>query len=158
VAMVYDGIWNLAQYESDLGDDLGVAIMPALDNGVVPALFAQGEGFYANASILNDEAKLNAFLAWGAFITGVEGQTIAATEGGLLPVNPEIELESENLQTFAEQFALGTPFPNRQELGAFWGPMGDAITAVGQGGQTPAAARAAAYDLIQASIDEMHGM
>lgn len=158
VAMVYDGIWNLAQYESDLGDDLGVAIMPALDNGVVPALFAQGEGFYANASILNDEAKLNAFLAWGAFITGIEGQTIAATEGGLLPVNPEIELESENLQTFAEQFALGTPFPNRQELGAFWGPMGDAITAVGQGGQTPAAARAAAYDLIQASIDEMHGM
>lgn len=158
VAMVYDGIWNLAQYESDLGDDLGVALMPALDNGEVPALFAQGEGFYANAAVLEDEAKLNAFLAWGAFITGVEGQTIAATEGGLLPVNPAIELESENLQVFAEQFALGTPFPNRQELGAFWGPMGEAITAVGQGGLTPAEARVAAYELIQASIDEMHGM
>jgi len=130
VAMVYDGIWNLAQFESDLGDDLGVSIMPALDNGEVPALFAQTEGFFANA--------------------------IAATEGGLLPVNPEVTVENPNLQVFADQFALGTPFPNRAELGAFWGPMGDAITAVGQGGETVEAARAAAYDLIQASIDDIH--
>lgn len=155
VAMVYDGIWNLAQYESDLGDDLGVAIMPALDNGVVPALFAQGEGFYANATVAEDQAKLDAFMAWAAFVTGAEGQQIAA-DGGLLPVNPAVEVENPNLQVFAEQFALGTPFPNRQELGAFWGPMGDAITAVGAGGEAVADARAAAYDLIQASIDDMH--
>lgn len=156
VAMVYDGIWNLAQFESDLGDDLGVSIMPALDNGAVPALFAQGEGFYANANLVNDPAKLDAFIAWGTFITSVEGQTIAATEGGLLPVNPEVELENPNLQVFAEQFALGTPFPNREELSAFWGPMGDAIAAVAGGGETPAEARAAAYELIQASIDAIH--
>src|SRR3546814_3658066 len=30
---------------------------------------------------------------------------------------------------------------NRQELGAFWGPMGDAITAVSAGGETPDEAR-----------------
>jgi maltose-binding protein MalE len=157
VAMVYDGIWNLAQFESDLGDDLGVAVMPTLDNGNVPALFAQGEGFFLNAAV-TDEAQREAFAAWGAFITGVEGQTIAAVEGGLLPVNPAVELENPNLTVFAEQFALGTPFPNRPELGAFWGPMGDAITAVSANGEAPADARAAAYDLIQASIDEMHGM
>lgn len=156
VAMVYDGIWNLAQFESDLGDDLGVSIMPALDNGEVPALFAQTEGFFANATVAEDPAKLEAFLAWAKFVTGVEGQTIAATEGGLLPVNPEVTVENPNLQVFADQFALGTPFPNRAELGAFWGPMGDAITAVGQGGETVEAARAAAYDLIQASIDDIH--
>lgn len=148
VAMVYDGIWNLAQYESDLGDDLGVAVMPALDNGSVPALFAQGEGFYANATVAEDQAKMDAFMAWAAFVTGVEGQEIAAA-GGLLPVNPAVEVENPNLQVFAEQFALGTPFPNRQELGAFWGPMGDAITAVSAGGETAEAARTAAYDLIQ---------
>lgn len=155
VAMVYDGIWNLAQYESDLGDDLGVAVMPALDNGSVPALFAQGEGFYANATVAEDQAKMDAFMAWAAFVTGVEGQEIAAA-GGLLPVNPAVEVENPNLQVFAEQFALGTPFPNRQELGAFWGPMGDAITAVSAGGETAEAARTAAYDLIQTSIDDMH--
>lgn len=154
VAMTYDGIWNLAQFESDLGADLGVSLMPALDNGNVPALFAQAEGFFANANI--SDANLEAFLAWSAFVTSEEGQTIAATEGGLLPVNPAVSVENPNLQVFAEQFALGTPFPNRAELGSFWGPMGDAITAVSAGGETPAAARAAAYDLVQAGIDATH--
>lgn len=156
VAMGYDGVWNLAQFESDLGDDLGVAIMPALDNGNVPALFAQTEGFYANATLADDMAKWDAFIAWARFITGEEGQTIASTEGGLLPVNPAVEVENPNLQVFAEQFALGTPFPNRAELAAFWGPMGDAITAVGAGGVDIDEARQTAYEQIQASIDEIH--
>jgi arabinogalactan oligomer/maltooligosaccharide transport system substrate-binding protein len=158
VAMVYDGIWNLAQFESDLGDDLGVSLMPALDNGEVPALFAQAEGFFANATVAEDEAKLAAFTAWARFVTGEEGQALAATEGGLLPVNPAVEVENPNLQVFAEQFALGTPFPNRQELGAFWGPMGDAITAVTDGGEDAATVRQSTFEAIQTSIDEMHGM
>lgn len=157
VAMVYDGIWNLAQFESDLGPDLGVSIMPALDNGEVPALFAQSEGFYANAKLANDEAKMAAFIEWGRFITSVEGQTIAASEGGLLPINPAVQVENPNLQVFSEQFTLGTPFPNRPEMGAFWGPMGDAISAVSDGGEDPAEAAEAVYELIQASIDEIQG-
>ena len=156
VAMVYDGIWNLAQFESDLGDDLGVSIMPALENGNVPALFAQTEGFFANATVAEDEAKWDAFIAWARFVTSEEGQTIAATEGGLLPVNPAVEVENPNLQVFAEQFALGTPFPNREELSAFWEPMADAIAAVGAGGEDVDEVRQTAYEQIQASIDEIH--
>jgi maltose/maltodextrin transport system substrate-binding protein len=153
VAMVYDGIWNLSQFEADLGDDLGVAVMPTV-GGEVPALFAQTEVFFASASM--DEAEVEAFIAWGRFVTSVEGQTIASVEGGLMPVNPAVKLESANLQTFATQFTYGTPFPNRQELGAFWGPMADSIAAVSEGGEAPADARAAAYDLIQENIDGMH--
>ncbi len=154
VAMVYDGIWNLAQFESDLGDDLGVSTMPTLDNGSVPALFAQGDGFYLNANA--DDAKTAAFIAWASFVTSEEGQTIAATQGGLLPVNPMVTVDDPNLQVFADQFALGTPFPNRAELGQFWNPMADAITAVSAGGETPDEARQAAYDTIQAGIDGIH--
>jgi maltose/maltodextrin transport system substrate-binding protein len=157
VAMVYDGIWNLAQFESDLGPDLGVAIMPALDNGNVPALFAQSEGFYANGKLADDAAKMDAFIAWGRFVTSVEGQTIAATEGGLLPINPNVQLEDPNLQVFSEQFTLGTPFPNRPEMGAFWTPMADAISAVSDGGEDPAMAAADVYELISASIAEIQG-
>jgi maltose-binding protein MalE len=156
VAMVYDGIWNLAQFESDLGDDLGVSIMPALDNGEVPALFAQTDVFYAAASLADDDAKMSAFIDWARFITSEEGQTIASVEGGLLPVNPNVMVDNENLQVFADQFALGTPFPNRAELSRFWGPMGDAITAVTDGGEDVATARMNAYELIQAGIDELH--
>src|SRR5690606_14715848 len=132
---------------------LGVALMPALDNGEVPALFAQSEGFFATSAVAEDPAKLEAFLAWASFITSEEGQTIAATQGGLLPVNPAVEVENPNLQVFAEQFALGTPFPNRQELGAFWGPMDNAITAVTDGGEDVDAVRQSTYEAIQTSID-----
>ncbi len=156
VAMVYDGIWNLAQYESDLGEDLGVSVMPKLDNGNVPALFAQGDGFYLSSNA--DDAKTAAFIEWAKFVTGEEGQNIAAKQGGLLPVNPNVTVDDPNLQVFAEQFALGTPFPNRQELGAFWTPMADAITAVSAGGETPDQARSDAYSLIQSAIDDMHQM
>jgi arabinogalactan oligomer / maltooligosaccharide transport system substrate-binding protein len=155
VAMTYDGIWNLAQFESDLGDDLGVAVMPALDNGSVPAMFAQGEGFMLSAGAGMDEAKLAAFADWSACVTSVEGQTIAAVEGGLLPVNSGVEIENPNLVVFGEQFALGTPFPNRPELSQFWGPMGAAIEAVGSGGQTAAEAATAAYEAVQTGIDGM---
>ncbi|NDJ62072.1 MAG: extracellular solute-binding protein [Chloroflexi bacterium] len=157
VAMVYDGIWNLAQFESDLGDDLGVALMPALDNDEVPALFAQTDVLYASANVADDEAKQDAFLAFSRFMTSEVGQQINAAEGGLLPVNPNVTVDSENLQVFAEQFALGTPFPNRAELSRFWGPMDDAIDAVGLGGLTPAEAAEEAYDLIQSGIDELRG-
>ncbi len=157
VAMVYDGIWNLAQFESDLGDDLGVAIMPALDNGNVPALFAQTTGFMANANMAEDAAKQDAFVKFMKFVTSEEGQQIGLEVAGWLPVNPNMTIDSNpNLQVFADQFALGTPFPNRAELSAFWTPMADAITAVSAGGETPADATAAAYELIQTPIDEMH--
>lgn len=157
VAMVYDGIWNLAQFESDLGADLGVAVMPALDNGRVPAMFAQTTGIMVNPAMANNETKRDAFVALMKFVTSEEGQRIGLDEAGWLPVNPNIEItDKPNLQVFADQFALGTPFPNRGELSAFWGPMGDAIAAVSAGGETPADATQAAYELIQASIDTMH--
>ncbi|MBZ0298067.1 MAG: extracellular solute-binding protein, partial [Anaerolineae bacterium] len=152
VTMVYDGIWNLAQYEQDLGDDLGVALMPALDNGNVPAMFAQTDGIYPNATLGSDEAKLNAYIDFMTFLTGEEGQQIGLEQAGWLPVNPNVSIEgNENLGVFAEQFTLGTPFPNRAELNAFWGPMGDAIAAVGAGGEDPVDVATQAYETIQES-------
>lgn len=157
VAMVYDGIWNLAQYQSDLGDDLGVAIMPALDNGNTPAMFAQTTGFLLNANVADDTAKTDAFVRFAKFVTSPEGQQIGLDEAGWLPVNPAVEIaDNEGLAVFAEQFALGTPFPNQPELSQFWTPMGDAISAVGAGAVDPEEAAQAAYDLIQAGIDAMH--
>lgn len=157
VAIVYDGIWNLAQYESDLGDDLGVALMPALENGSVPALFAQTDGIYPNANLANDEAKMNSYIEFMTFLTSEEGQQIGLEEAGWLPVNSNVSIDdSPNLQTFAEQFALGTPFPNRAELSVFWGPMADAIAAVSAGGESPEEVATRTYETIQTAIDEMH--
>ncbi len=155
VAMVYDGIWNLAQFESDLGDDLGVAVMPALDNGVVPMMWAQSEGFMMNAKNEGNTAKLDAFATFAGCITGVEAQTLAATEGGLLPVNPAVELENPNLQVFAEQLALGAPFPNVAELSQFWGAIDNARARVAEGGEDPATVAEELQVEVQAGIDAL---
>lgn len=154
VAMVYDGIWNLAQFESDLGDSLGVSLMPALDNGVVPAMFAQADGFMFNAKNAENAAKQEAIAAFSNCVTGVDAQTIAATEGGLLPVNPAVPLENPNLQVFAEQFALGTPFPNVAELGQFWAAIDNARSQV-EGGADPAAVTAELQTTVQTGIDAL---
>lgn len=157
VTMVYDGIWNLAQYEQDLGDDLGVALMPALDNGNVPAMFAQTDGIYPNATLGNDEAKLNGYIDFMTFLTSEAGQQIGLEEAGWLPVNPNVSIEGNpNLEVFAEQFTLGTPFPNRAELNAFWSPMADAIAAVSAGGEDPVDVATQAYETIQTAIDQIH--
>ena len=155
VAMVYDGIWNLAQFESDLGDDLGVAVMPALDNGNVPGMFAQGDGFFANARNAGDPAKEAAIAAFAACVTSAEAQTIAATEGGLLPVNPAVPLENPNLVTFGEQFALGFPFPNVAELGQFWAAIDNARSRVEAGGEDPATVAADLQTAVQTGIDNL---
>lgn len=154
VAMVYDGIWNLAQFESDLGDSLGVSIMPALDNGNVPSMWAQADGFMLNAKNAGNAAKEEAFATFANCVTGVDAQTLAATEGGLLPVNPAVELENPNLQVFAEQLALGTPFPNVAELGQFWTAIDNARSQV-EGGADPAAVTAELQTTVQTGIDTL---
>ena len=154
VAMIYDGIWNLAQFESDLGDSLGVSIMPALDNGNVPSMWAQADGFMLNAKNAGNAAKEEAFATFANCVTGVDAQTLAATEGGLLPVNPAVELENPNLQVFAEQLALGTPFPNVAELGQFWTAIDNARSQV-EGGADPAAVTAELQTTVQTGIDTL---
>ena len=130
--------------------------MPMLDNGKVPALFAQGDGFYLSASA--NDAKTQAFIEWGKFATSNAGQTIAVKQGNLLPVNPAVRLDNPHLKPFADQFALGTPFPNQQEIGQFWGPMSDSIMAVTAGGQSPDQARHDAYNTIQKALDDLHAV
>ena len=154
VAMIYDGLWNLALYEQEIGDNLGVSIMPALDNGSVPAMFVQGSGFYLNASA--DDAKISAFLDWSKFVTSTAGQTIALKQGGFLPVNSSVRLEDPRLKTFADQLALGTPFPNQPEICEFWAPLSNAIMAVTTDDQSPDQARIDAYRAIQEKLDTLH--
>lgn len=154
VGMVYDGIWNLAQFESDLGDSLGVSLMPALDNGNVPSMWAQADGFMLNAKDAGNAAKEEAFATFANCVTGVDAQTLAATEGGLLPVNPAVTLEDPNLQVFAEQLALGTPFPNVAELGQFWSAIDNARSQV-EGGADPAEVTAELQTTVQTGIDNL---
>jgi arabinogalactan oligomer/maltooligosaccharide transport system substrate-binding protein len=137
-AMIIDGSWNLGTYKGDLGDSLGVALLPEV-NGEPWSPFVGGKGFYLNSTSENvDEA-----LAFLTYVTSPEGFSYSPAAGHI-PTGVGLELDDPLVNAFAEQFSLGTALPTDPAMGAYWEPMGNAINAVTEGGEDPAAAAAAA--------------
>jgi arabinogalactan oligomer / maltooligosaccharide transport system substrate-binding protein len=138
-AMIVDGVWNLNTYTEKLGDSLGVALLPEVD-GEPWSPFVGGKGFYVNSQSENTDAAV-AFLT---YVTSAEGLALGAEMAGHVPTGEGVEVDNPNIAKFAEQFALGTPLPTAPEMGAYWEPLGAAITAVTEGGADPADAAAEA--------------
>lgn len=151
-AMIVDGVWNLNTYTEDLGDSLGVALLPEVD-GEPWSPFVGGKGFYVNSTSENiDEA-----LGFLTYVTSAEGLALGASIAGHVPTGEGVEVENPNIAVFAEQFALGTPLPTDPAMGAYWEPLGNAITAVGEGGEDPQAAADAAQATIEEKLTPVEG-
>ncbi|PJF44403.1 MAG: hypothetical protein CUN55_04165 [Phototrophicales bacterium] len=142
-AMIVDGSWNLNTYREDLGDKLGLALLPEVD-GVRWAPFFGGKGFYISSITDNEEAALE-FLT---FITSPEQLALGAAIAGHIPPSDAVEVEDPYIATFSQQFALGVALPT-QGMDPYWGSLGDAITAVTEGGEDPATAAQAAQEAIE---------
>ncbi|MBI5932024.1 MAG: extracellular solute-binding protein [Chloroflexi bacterium] len=140
VALFIDGVWNLNTYVGDLGDSLGVALLPDVAEGQPWMPFFGGKGFYVNSTSDNVEASL-AFLT---YVTSADGLSLGSQIAGHVPPSDSVTVEDPNIAVFAQQFARGVALPTSPAMGAYWEPLGNAITAVTQGGEDPAAAAAAA--------------
>ncbi len=153
-AMIFDGPWNLGTYRADLGEEnVAVTLMPAVD-GTYGKPLVGTENFFFSADI-SDEA-LAAGLDFMRYVTSPEGQLMAQEVAGHIPIGVGVEYIDEDIEGFAAQAAIGTPFPNRPEMSAYWEPMGNAITAVMEGGVPPEDALAEAVEAINAAIASMH--
>lgn len=141
--MILDGSWNLGTYTEDLGDSLGVTTLPEVD-GEPWSPFFGGKGFYINSTTENVDAALG-FLT---YVTSPEGLALGAEIAGHIPPAEGIEVPDANQAVFAEQFALGTPLPTSPTMGAYWEPMGNAITAVTEGGEDPQVAADTAEETV----------
>jgi maltose-binding protein MalE len=140
-AMILEGSWNLGTFTEALGDSLGVALLPEVD-GEPWSPFVGGKGFYVNATTENVDTAL-AFLT---YVTSPEGLTLGAEIANHIPTGEGVEVENENIAVFSEQLSGGTPLPTSPAMGAYWNPVGDAITSVTQGGEESAAAAEAATE------------
>jgi maltose-binding protein MalE len=147
-AMIVDGQWNLGTYTESLGDSLGVARLPEID-GEPWSPFVGGKGFYVNSTTENVDNAL-AFLT---YVTSAEGLTLGAEIASHVPTGEGIEVENENIGIFSEQLSGGTPLPTSPTMGAYWNPVQEAITAVTEGGEEPAAAAEAATENITALLE-----
>lgn len=145
-AFFVNGPWALADYKKDLGDNLGVALIPA---GTAPATPLNGiDGFYINPNSANPQAAVDLAL----FLTGDASAQIYTDSAGHVPIRTSVDASSDPLvATFAEASAAGFPRPQSVEFANYWTPFGDMFTKVLEGQATPEEAVTAACTAMNAA-------
>ncbi|WP_322495421.1 extracellular solute-binding protein [Chloroflexus sp.] len=132
--MIINGPWVLGDYRAVLGDNLGVAPMPG---AVKPAGPLTGvDGFYVSINSQNVAGAV----ALAMFLTSPESMKVYVDEAGHVPVSTKVQISDPLVQAFAQASATGVPRPQIPELDNYWGPFGDAMTKVLDGGADPKAA------------------
>jgi arabinogalactan oligomer/maltooligosaccharide transport system substrate-binding protein len=136
--MIINGPWALGDYKAALGDDLGVAPMPGADQPAGPLNGV--DGFYVNVNTPNKDGAV----ALGLFLVSTESMQVYVDQAGHVPANTAVTVNDELVAAFTTAAQTGVARPQVPELDNFWGPFGDAITKVVDGGADPATEIAAA--------------
>jgi arabinogalactan oligomer/maltooligosaccharide transport system substrate-binding protein len=132
--MIINGPWTLGDYKKDIGDNLGVAPIPAGPKGPAQPL-AGIDGFYVNPNSPNQEAAV----ALAQYIFSAEGLAVYADTAGDPPARTDVTVADPLVKAFADAAAAGFPRPQTKEFGNWWGPFGDMVTKVMEGTTTPEA-------------------
>ncbi|MEW5870159.1 MAG: extracellular solute-binding protein [Chloroflexota bacterium] len=132
-AMFVNGPWALGDYKKDLGDNLGVAPMPAGPKG--PASPLNGiDGFYLNPNSKNVDGAIELAL----FLVSKDSSQIYTDKAGHVPIRSDVTSADPLISAFAQASATGFPRPQSAEFANYWGPFGDMFTKVLEGASTPA--------------------
>ncbi len=150
--MIIDGTWNLNDLAAAIGEDnLKVDPWPAGMSGYV-----QNDNIYMGVNGTEDD--LRATWEFMKFLLSPEGQKILADNNkGYIPSVVGVEVPDRLRQEAVAAFAGGTAFPVIPEMGAYWGPMDNALKAVFDQGGDPAASLAKAEEEVKAKIAEIRG-
>jgi arabinogalactan oligomer/maltooligosaccharide transport system substrate-binding protein len=146
--MVVTGPWVLGDFEKALGTKLGVAPLPAGPKG--PSAPMMGiDGWYLNPNSTNQQAAV----AFALYAFGKDGLTLYENNAGDPAARSDVTSTDPLVKAFADIAAGGSPRLQTKEFGNYWGPFGDAMTAVLAGKATPTAAVATAC----AAMDKANG-
>ena len=139
--MAVVGPWVLGDFEKDLGDKLGVAPLPAGPSG--PSKPMMGiDGWYINPNSTKQQAAVD----FALYAFNQENLTLYANNAGDPAARSDVTPTDPLVKAFADVAAGGYPRPQSAEFGNYWGPFGDAVTAVISGTATPADAVKTACD------------
>ncbi|WP_246218206.1 extracellular solute-binding protein [Litoribacterium kuwaitense] len=134
VGAVINGPWALNEYKEALGDNLGTAPLPKLENGEHPKTFLGTKGWMLSAYAKNPEAATDLAI----YLTNEKSLKTYYDQTGEMPAKSSI-LSSDEFQGdplvagFATQLEHATTFPPVPALSAVWEPMGDALTFITEG-------------------------
>jgi arabinogalactan oligomer/maltooligosaccharide transport system substrate-binding protein len=155
LAVYYTGPWNEPSMQQN-HINYGLAPFPSFDGKHPSRTFSGLQVYAVNAfsSHKNEAASLVSYLS----------QHLGAVEAGTVgrPSVIKTVLNSKKFQQnavdkgIAKAALAGDPMPNIPEMNFVWTPMANAVTAVEQQKQTPAAALKSASDTITADITKSH--
>lgn len=139
--MIYTGPWSISQYQ-EAGLDVSVHPVPPLANGTPFSGFMGVQGVLVNQfSTMKVEAAN--FAKW---LSRRDAQISMARLSGRIPASVsalEVVVDDPIIAGFGQALLTSEPMPNIPEMGAVWGPMGNALTVLSD---DPAADPAAVLD------------
>ncbi len=149
---IIDGTWNLNDLASSIGEEnLSIDPWPAPLSG-----FVQNDNLYLGANVEGDD--LNASWAFMEFMLRPDTQaTIAENNTGFIPAALGVEVPDRLRQEAVAAFEGGVAFPVIPEMGAYWGPMDNALQSVFNEGTAPDFALGLAENSINAAVAEIRG-
>jgi arabinogalactan oligomer/maltooligosaccharide transport system substrate-binding protein len=144
------GPWAIANLET-AGIDYGFALMGRPFVGIKTLMMTKNAVDRGHAEVALDIMK---------YFTNAANQKAMVLANKTIPANTEAFKDPEvqalpTIAGFGANAALGIPMPSTPYMGAVWGPMGDATSAIWNGSQTPAVALAAAQAAIETAIAGM---
>jgi arabinogalactan oligomer/maltooligosaccharide transport system substrate-binding protein len=152
--IIFDGTWNITGFVETLGaENVVIDPWPTYGDGALSG-YVQTDNVYLGANVEGDDQA--AAWAFMEFFLSPEAQSMLGTVGHI-PATLGVEVTDPHLQQAAVAFESGTAFPVIPEMGAYWGPMDNALQSVLNEDADPAEALQIAYDAIVAAIAEIRG-
>lgn len=152
-ACTVNGPWALKDYQSALGKDLGVAMLPRVE-GRDAAPFVGIKCLMYNPNSTEQGRKLA--LDFSRFFVERENMQRLLDEAGHIPAVADVApAPGTPLSFFAAQARVGTPLPAGPEMREVWTPMDRVIEEVFTDAKTPAKALEDAQQLIRARVAEV---
>jgi arabinogalactan oligomer/maltooligosaccharide transport system substrate-binding protein len=132
IDLLIDGPWMLADFQNDLGSNLGVVLLPIGPGG--PAQPLNGiDGFYVNPNTIDTSKAVSLAL----YLTNQSSAQIYTDLGGHVPIRADVTSTNEALLTFAAASVQGYPRPQSAEFTSYWGPFGAMLDDAMAGVVTP---------------------
>jgi arabinogalactan oligomer/maltooligosaccharide transport system substrate-binding protein len=134
---IIDGPWQTADFRTALADNLAVTTIPAGPSGPANP-FTGTDGWYINPNLDATQAKLAVDVALA--LSAPAAEQVFVDDAGHVPANPVVTVSDPITKGFADAAAAGLPRPQNAQFGEWWGPFGDALNKVMDGGADPATA------------------
>lgn len=113
---ITNGNWAMGDYKKALGDNLGVAPLPAGPAGPAAPMLGV-DGFYFSPNSANMEAALEVAL----YLSNAASQTVMMNQAGHVPVRTDVTITDPLIQGLVDAFNVGATIrPQVPELGKYW--------------------------------------